>query len=163
MTLVGVDQGASTSAAAAPPDRLAGVAGGDSERRFRLRSTSCDGEREERRIELAELVILGAHEKLARLRAERDDAVARRRQLADRVRLADPPSKPARSPRACRFCSKPATRPVRDHAQLPAELLSLPRLPIDELVEQRAVDAQRQLARVRRLTCWSPPSPTAAA
>lgn len=41
------------------------------------------------RIELGELVILGAHEKTSRLRAQRDDAVSRRRQLADRIRRRD--------------------------------------------------------------------------
>jgi len=34
-------------------------------------------------------VILGAHEKLARLRAERDETAALRRRLADRVRQRD--------------------------------------------------------------------------
>lgn len=38
------------------------------------------------RIEFGELVILGATEKVARLRAERDDSTARRRSLADRIR-----------------------------------------------------------------------------
>lgn len=35
-----------------------------------------------------------------------------------------------------------------DHGELLAELLSLPKLDIDATVEQRALDAQRQLARV---------------
>jgi hypothetical protein len=38
------------------------------------------------RVEMGELVILGAREKLARVHAERDDAVALRRRLAQRVR-----------------------------------------------------------------------------
>jgi hypothetical protein len=38
------------------------------------------------RVELNELVILGAHEKLARLRKERDETAELRRRLADRVR-----------------------------------------------------------------------------
>lgn len=38
------------------------------------------------RIQLGELVILGANAKVAELRAERDDRVARRRRLADRIR-----------------------------------------------------------------------------
>lgn len=38
------------------------------------------------RIELGELVILGAHQKLAELRQDRDDVAARRRALADQVR-----------------------------------------------------------------------------
>ena len=38
------------------------------------------------RIQLGELVVLGANAKLAELRAERDDRVARRRRLADRIR-----------------------------------------------------------------------------
>jgi hypothetical protein len=37
-------------------------------------------------VALPELVILGAHEKLARLRAERDSVLERRRRLADRIR-----------------------------------------------------------------------------
>ncbi len=41
------------------------------------------------RVELGELVILGASEKVARLRAERDDRAARRRNLADRMRRRD--------------------------------------------------------------------------
>ncbi len=38
------------------------------------------------RVEMGELVILGAREKLARVREERDDTAALRRRLADRVR-----------------------------------------------------------------------------
>jgi len=38
------------------------------------------------RVELGELVVLGAGAKLATLRAERDDGAALRRRLADRVR-----------------------------------------------------------------------------
>jgi hypothetical protein len=38
------------------------------------------------RIELGELVVLGADVKLAALRAERDDTVVLRKRLADRVR-----------------------------------------------------------------------------
>lgn len=38
------------------------------------------------RVELGELVILGAQEKLARVRAEHADAVTMRRRLAERVR-----------------------------------------------------------------------------
>lgn len=38
------------------------------------------------RVELSELVILGASEKVARLRAERDNGTARRHNLADRIR-----------------------------------------------------------------------------
>lgn len=41
-----------------------------------------------------------------------------------------------------------SARNAREHDQLLAELLSLPRFPIDAAVEQRALDAQRQLARV---------------
>ncbi len=40
-----------------------------------------------------------------------------------------------------------SARTARDHGELLAELLALPRFCIDEDVEQRAVDAQRQLAR----------------
>ena len=46
------------------------------------------------RVELPELVILGAREKVAQLRAVRDDTLERRRRLANRVRareqLVDP-------------------------------------------------------------------------
>jgi hypothetical protein len=38
------------------------------------------------RIELGELVILGAHQKVAQLRAEQDDTESRRRRLAARIR-----------------------------------------------------------------------------
>ena len=38
------------------------------------------------RVELGELVILGANAKLAQLRAERANVTARRKQLADRIR-----------------------------------------------------------------------------
>jgi hypothetical protein len=44
------------------------------------------------RVEMSELVILGAHEKLARLRAEREDIVALRRRLADRARRREIPA-----------------------------------------------------------------------
>jgi hypothetical protein len=44
------------------------------------------------RVELGELVVLGAQEKLARVRAERDDTVALRQRLADRVRRRDIPA-----------------------------------------------------------------------
>jgi hypothetical protein len=43
----------------------------------------------EGKIELGELVILGAREKAARLRAERVDVTQRRKALADRVRRGD--------------------------------------------------------------------------
>jgi predicted nucleic acid-binding protein len=41
-----------------------------------------------------------------------------------------------------------SARDASDHGQLIDELLSLPLLSIDEQVERRALDAQRQLARV---------------
>jgi predicted nucleic acid-binding protein len=41
-----------------------------------------------------------------------------------------------------------SARAARDHDELLSELLALPRLQIDAEVEQRAVDAQRQLARI---------------
>ena len=44
------------------------------------------------RVEMGELVILGAKEKLARVRAEHDDTVVLRRRLADRVRRRDIPA-----------------------------------------------------------------------
>jgi hypothetical protein len=44
------------------------------------------------RLEMGELVILGAREKVARLRAERDEAAALRRRLGDRVRRRDIPA-----------------------------------------------------------------------
>jgi hypothetical protein len=43
------------------------------------------------RIEFGELVILGAREKVAQLRAERDDIASKRRRLAARVRRRDVP------------------------------------------------------------------------
>jgi hypothetical protein len=43
------------------------------------------------RIEFGELVILGAHQKAAQLRAERDDTTSRRRALAERIRRRDVP------------------------------------------------------------------------
>jgi hypothetical protein len=46
----------------------------------------------EDRLEMGELVILGARAKLARVRADRDDAAARRRRLADRIRRRDIPA-----------------------------------------------------------------------
>ena len=42
-----------------------------------------------------------------------------------------------------------SARSARDHDALLTELASLPHLRIDEQVERRAVDAQRQLARIR--------------
>ena len=47
------------------------------------------------RVELGELVILGAQEKLARVRAEREDTSALRRRLAERVRRRDIPAESA--------------------------------------------------------------------
>jgi hypothetical protein len=44
------------------------------------------------RVEMGELVILGAQEKLARVRAEQDEAAALRRRLADRIRSRDIPA-----------------------------------------------------------------------
>ncbi len=44
------------------------------------------------RVELGELVILGAQQKVAQLRAEREDTGARRRQLADRIRRREIPA-----------------------------------------------------------------------
>jgi hypothetical protein len=41
------------------------------------------------RVEMGELVILGAQEKLARVRAEQEDTSALRRRLAERVRRRD--------------------------------------------------------------------------
>ena len=49
------------------------------------------GELGRSRVELGELVILGANQKLAELRAQRDGTAARRRALADRVRQRDLP------------------------------------------------------------------------
>jgi transposase len=43
------------------------------------------------RIELAELVILGAQQKVAQLRAGREETVVLRRRLADRIRARDLP------------------------------------------------------------------------
>jgi hypothetical protein len=44
------------------------------------------------RVEMGELVILGAQEKLAQVRAERDEAAGLRRRLADRIRRRDIPA-----------------------------------------------------------------------
>ncbi len=44
-----------------------------------------------KRIEFGELVILGAHQKVAQLRATRDDTTTLRRQLAERVRRREIP------------------------------------------------------------------------
>jgi hypothetical protein len=44
------------------------------------------------RIEFGELVILGANQKIAELRAAREDTASRRRELADRVRRRDLPA-----------------------------------------------------------------------
>jgi hypothetical protein len=43
------------------------------------------------RIQLGELVVLGANAKLAELRAERDDKAALRRRIADRIRSGESP------------------------------------------------------------------------
>jgi hypothetical protein len=43
------------------------------------------------RIEFGELVILGARQKVAQLRAARDDTASRRRALAERIRRRDIP------------------------------------------------------------------------
>ena len=44
------------------------------------------------RVEMGELVILGAQEKLSRVRAEQQDTAALRRRLADRIRRRDIPA-----------------------------------------------------------------------
>ncbi len=44
-----------------------------------------------------------------------------------------------------------SARNAREHDDVLAELLSLPHFSIDELVEQRALDAERQLARAGQL------------
>jgi hypothetical protein len=49
------------------------------------------GELGDGRIEFGELVILGAQQKVAQLRAERDDTASKRRQLASRIRRRDVP------------------------------------------------------------------------
>jgi hypothetical protein len=46
----------------------------------------------EDRVEMGELVILGAQEKLSRVRAEQQDTAVLRRRLADRVRRRDVPA-----------------------------------------------------------------------
>jgi hypothetical protein len=43
------------------------------------------------RIEFGELVILGAHQKVAQLRADRNDTASKRRQLATRIRRREIP------------------------------------------------------------------------
>jgi hypothetical protein len=49
------------------------------------------GELGDRRVEFGELVILGARQKVAQLRAARDDTASRRRHLASRIRRRDVP------------------------------------------------------------------------
>src|SRR5215217_7431176 len=44
------------------------------------------------RVEMSELVILGAQEKLSRVRAQRDDTAVLRRRLANRIRSRDIPA-----------------------------------------------------------------------
>lgn len=44
------------------------------------------------RVEMGELVILGAREKLARVRSERSDATRLRRHLAERIRRGEIPA-----------------------------------------------------------------------
>jgi len=46
----------------------------------------------EDRVEMGELVILGAQEKLSRVRAEQQDTAVLRRRLADRIRRRDIPA-----------------------------------------------------------------------
>jgi hypothetical protein len=50
------------------------------------------GELGDSRVELSELVILGAQAKLAALKAERENVAARRRALAERIRRHDLPA-----------------------------------------------------------------------
>jgi hypothetical protein len=47
------------------------------------------------RVPLGELVVLGARERVRELRAERDDRLARRRRLTDRIRAREPLADPA--------------------------------------------------------------------
>ena len=49
------------------------------------------GELGDERVELGELVILGAHQKVAKLRAQRNGTADRRKRLADRIRRRDVP------------------------------------------------------------------------
>ena len=49
------------------------------------------GELGDGRIEFGELVILGAHQKIAQLRGERDDTASKRRRLASRIRRREVP------------------------------------------------------------------------
>jgi hypothetical protein len=42
------------------------------------------------KVPLGEIVVLGAREKVRALRAERDDVMARRRRLSDRIRAREP-------------------------------------------------------------------------
>ena len=59
------------------------------------RWTSCATSSATGAIEFSELLILGAQEKLARVRAEREDVADRRARLADRIRRRDLPVDPA--------------------------------------------------------------------
>ena len=49
------------------------------------------GELGDGRIEFGELVVLGAQQKVAQLRAERDDTASKRRKLAARIRRREVP------------------------------------------------------------------------
>lgn len=42
------------------------------------------------RVPLGELVVLGAREKVREMRAEREDVLAKRRRLSDRIRAREP-------------------------------------------------------------------------
>lgn len=46
------------------------------------------------RVDMGELVVLGAREKLVHIRAERTDTASLRRQLAERIRRRDIPADP---------------------------------------------------------------------
>ena len=69
-------------------------------------------------------------------------------------RRAPPRSRARSSPAAIATClpflleAGYSARDAREHDELLAELAALPRFPVDHDVEQRALDAQRQLARV---------------
>ena len=61
-------------------------------RRLQAALDELRGEVGDDRLELGELVILGARQKVAELRAQRDDHAVRRQQLADRIRRRDIPA-----------------------------------------------------------------------
>jgi hypothetical protein len=96
------------------------------------------------RIELGELVVLGADAKLAAIRAERGGRTELRRRLAERVRSGSVPV---------------SLKAAEDHDELIEELLALPQIRVDEEIERRAADAQRSWPVQDTTACPRRPDP----